>query len=120
MEERKETLCSELQEEIEAVSLLLDDRLYTNESYLGLVTAVGCAKAALADEKSDEAVLEVALAELHHAADAMETCESKEEAKRHDRKKRDLTPLLLVGAFCGGLLLGSRLVKKRKNGKGKS
>ena len=43
--ENKEALRKELAEEIEAASLLLDDRLYTTKSYYNLVTAIGYGKA---------------------------------------------------------------------------
>lgn len=116
MDERLEAMKTQLAEEIDAASLLLDDRLYTHSSYFALVTAIGCAKVALAEENADAVSLESACAELHDAVDAMELRETAKEPKPAARK-RNLTPLLLAGAFCGGLFLGSRLAKKRKNRK---
>lgn len=86
-EEQKQALCAKLREETEAAQFLADDRVYTKESYFSLVTAIGCAKAVLAGEVSGAITPEEALADLRHAVDAMELCQTKKKNKKACREK---------------------------------
>jgi len=115
MEELKQ-LKAELAEEIEAATLLLDDRLYTMKSYFDLVSAIGYAKVVMAEEAAKEA-LEEALASIHEAVDEMELREEAPTEEKPAPKKKNYTPLLVAGAFCGGLLLGKYAWKKGKKKK---
>lgn len=112
MEELKE-LKAELSRAIDAASLLLDDRLYTLKSYFDLVTAIGCAKAVLAGETAREA-MEEALDSIHEAVDELELREEASAEEETVPKKKNYTPLLVAGAFCGGLLLGKYVLKRGK------
>lgn len=112
MEER-ELLRTELNELMEGASLLTDDRVYTKESYLDLLTAIGYAKVVLSKESAETGELESAYDRLADAVDALEIKGERSVAK----KNKSLTPVLVVGAFCGGLLLGRHLTKKRKKKK---
>ncbi len=116
MEELKD-LRTELTEEIEAASLLLDDRLYAMKSYYDLVTAIGYAKVVLSQTEADDTAMEEALESLHGAIDGMELREEQIEEAEEAPKKKNLTPLLVAGAFCGGLLLGKLVSKKGKKRK---
>lgn len=116
MEELKE-LKTELSQAIDAASLLLDDRLYTMKSYFDLVTAIGYAKVVLAGEAVREA-MEEALESIHEAVDNMELRDDLSETPQKEEasapKKKNLTPFLVAGAFCGGLLLGKYVLKRGK------
>ena len=116
MEELKD-LRTELTEEIEAASLLLDDRLYAMKSYYDLVTAIGYAKVVLSQTEADDTAMEEALESLHGAIDGMELREEQIEEAEEAPKKKNLTPLLVAGAFFGGLLLGKLVSKKGKKRK---
>ena len=98
---------------MEGASLLTDDRVYTKQSYLDLLTAIGFAKVVLSKENAETEELETAYDRL---ADAVDALEIKGEATV-PKKNRTLTPVLVAGAFCGGLLLGRHLTKKRKKKK---
>ena len=112
--ENKEALRKELAEEIEAASLLLDDRLYTTKSYYNLVTAIGYGKAVLAREDSSAETIEEAIRGIHTAVDEMKLQKRglRKELTPVQAKKR--TTLLLAGAFFGGLLLGKYALRKEK------
>lgn len=112
-------LREDLAESIDAATFLLDDRLYTEKSYLALVTAIGCAKAALAREEEEPTVLADALHSLHSAVDAMELREEVPVEQKDSGKKKNLTPVLVAGAFFGGLLLGKYVTKKHRRTKKK-
>ena len=114
-------LREELRELTEASQVLLDDRLYTFESYRMLVQAVAYAKVTLADETAGEETLREAYAELCEAVDGMALRENHpqpELAREEDEKKAEnlqkALPYLLGGAALGGLLLGKKLFGKKK------
>ena len=117
-----EELREELRELTEASEVLLDDQLYTFDSYRALVQAVACAKVALADDEADEDTLEDAYEELCDAVDEMELRENQAKgAKKADGSKPDALkkalPYLLGGAALGGLLLGKKLFGGKKKEK---
>lgn len=119
-----EELREELRDLTEASEVLLDDQLYTFESYRTLVQAVAYAKVALANEAAEEETLRGAYTGLCEAVDGMELRDSEPQtAKTADGKKpqalRKALPYLLGGAALGGLLLGKKLFggKKEKHGK---
>ncbi len=116
-------LREELREMVEASSLLLDDRLYTFDSYRSLVQAVAYAKVALAKEAADEDMLRGAFSGLCEAVDAMEAradAESNPSAKFLCSKKansdmlRRALPYLLGGAALGGFVLGGKVFSRKK------
>ena len=116
-----EELREELRELTEASEVLLDDRLYTFETYRTLVQAVAYAKVALADEAVKEETLREAYTGLCEAVDGMELRENRPEpelADCKDEKKAEklqkALPYLLGGAALGGLLLGKKLFGKKK------
>ena len=115
-----EELREELRDLTEASSVLLDDQLYTFESYRTLVQAVAYAKVALANEASEEETLRGAYTGLCEAVDGMELRETepKTAAKKSDGKKPEALqkalPYLLGGAALGGLLLGKKLFGRKK------
>lgn len=120
-----EELREELRELTEASSVLLDDRLYTFESYRTLVQAVAYAKVALANEHAEEETLRGAYTGLCEAIDAMELRETeaqkpvakKAHTKIADAKLRTALPYLLGGAALGGVFLGKKLFGKKKQKK---
>jgi hypothetical protein len=61
--------------------------------------------------------MEEALESLHGAIDGMELREEQIEEAEEAPKKKTLTPLLVAGAFCGGVLLGKLVSKKGKKRK---
>ena len=89
MEELKD-LRTELTEEIEAASLLLDDRLYAMKSYYDLVTAIGYAKVVLSQTEADDTAMEEALESLHGAIDGMELREEQIADAEEAPKKKNL------------------------------
>lgn len=113
-------LREELRELTDASSVLLDDRLYTFESYRTLVQAAAYAKVALANENAEEETLRGAYTGLCEAIDAMELREDEPRtAKTADAKKTDAMlkkalPYLLGGATLGGVLIGKKLFGKKK------
>lgn len=114
-------LREELRELTEASQVLLDDRLYTFESYRALVQAVAYAKVALADEAAEEKTLQVAYEELCDAVDGMELRKNrpqpefvKQEDEQKGAKLQKALPYLLGGAALSGLLLGKKLFGKKK------
>lgn len=116
-----EELREELRELTEAAEVLLDDRLYTFESYRTLVQAVAYAKVALANDEAEEETLRGAYTGLCEAVDGMElrgdppqatSVKSKSEKKAEGLQKA--LPYLLGGAALGGLLLGKKLFGKKK------
>lgn len=114
-------LREELRELTEASEVLLDDRLYTFESYRTLVQAVAYAKVALANDEAEEETLRGAYTGLCEAVDGMELREDRPQAapvKSKDEKKAEglqkALPYLLGGAALGGLLLGKKLFGKKK------
>lgn len=116
-----EELREELRELMEASEVLLDDRLYTFESYRTLVQAIAYAKVVLADGAAEEDLLREAHTELCEAVDEMELREIEpqpEPAKSKAEKKAEglqkALPYLLGGAALGGLLLGKKLFGKKK------
>ncbi len=109
-----ESLRQELSELTEGCGLLLDDRVYTHQSYLNLIVAIGCAKAVLAEENPSYDRLETAQLRLQEAVDALEVRQDAPLPQPAPKKKIKKTPVLVAGAFCGGLLLGRHLTKKRK------
>lgn len=116
-----EELREELRELTESAQVLLDDRLYTFDSYRSLVQAVAYAKVVLADETADEDTLRTAHTELCDAVDEMELRTPSprqepaecEEEKKTDRLQKAL-PYLMGGAALCGLLLGKKLFGKKK------
>ena len=122
--ENMEELRTELRELTESAAVLLDDQLYTFESYRALVHAVAYAKVVLADESAEEEMLRGAHTGLCEAIDGMELREKKDvsDAKKQDAGKTDdslraALPYLLGGAALGGLLLGKKLFGKKKQKK---
>ena len=116
-----EELREELRELTEASQVLLDERLYTFESYRMLVQAVAYAKVMLADETASEETLREAYSALCEAVDGMElrkTHPQPELAKCEEEKKAEklqkALPYLLGGAALGGILLGKKLFGKKK------
>ena len=114
-----EELREELRELTEAAAVLLDDRLYTFESYRSLVQAVAYAKVVQADESSSEETLRGAYTGLCEAVDGMELRETEPQASKDaDRKQGEglqkALPYLLGGAALGGLFLGKKLFGKKK------
>ena len=113
-----EELREELRELTEASAVLLDDRLYTFDSYRTLVQAVAYAKVVLADDSAEEKTLREAHAGLCEAVDGMELRKQAEPAESRDEKKAEnlqkALPYLLGGAALGGLLLGKKLFGKKK------
>lgn len=113
-----EELREELRELTDAAAVLLDDRLYTFESYRALVQAVAYAKVVLADEKAEEETLRGAYTGLCEAVDGMELRETESETSEQAKEKREglqkALPYLLGGAALGGLLLGKKLFGKKK------
>ena len=114
-------LREELRELTEASQVLLDDRLYTFESYRTLVQAIAYAKVVLADETAEEETLREARAELCDAVDGMELRKNrpqpefvKEEDEQKAEKLQKALPYLMGGAALGGLLLGKKLFGKKK------
>lgn len=114
-------LREELRELTEASQVLLDDRLYTFESYRTLVQAVAYAKVVLADDTSDEEMLREAHTELCEAVDGMELRKNhpqpefvRGEDEDKAEKLQKALPYLLGGAALGGLLLGKKLFGKKK------
>ena len=121
-----EELREELRELTDASEGLLDDRLYTFESYCTLVRAVAYAKVALANEDAAEETLQDAYTGICEAVDAMELRENRPQTvpvKKKSEKKADglkkALPYLLGGAALGGLLLGKKLFGKKKKAKTK-
>ncbi len=112
-----ETLREDLRELTDAASVLLDDRLYTFESYRSLVQAVAYAKVALANGDAEEETLRGAYTGLCEAVDAMEVRADPAEEQRKKNEKdllRKSLPLLLGGAAIGGLWLGKKLFGRKK------
>ncbi len=111
-----ETLREDLRELTDAASVLLDDRLYTFESYRSLVQAVAYAKVALANGDAEEETLRGAYTGLCEAVDAMEVREDAPEAPRKKEKDmlRKSLPFLLGGAAVGGIWLGKKLFGRKK------
>ncbi len=120
-----EKLREDLRELTDAASVLLDDRLYTFESYRSLVQAVAYAKVALAKEDAEEETLQGAYTGLCEAVDAMEVREDSPEEKQENRSGsnngqdtlRKALPFLLGGAVIGGLWLGKKLFGRKKSGR---
>ncbi len=112
--EKLELLRKKLAEEIDAASLLLDDRLYTTVSYYNLVAAIGYGKVVLAKEDADEEALLSAIEGIHKAADAMELQKKGTRKVLTPVQAKKRTSLLLAGAFFGGLLLGKYAFRKEK------
>lgn len=113
-----EELREELRELTDAAAVLLDDRLYTFESYRALVQAVAYAKVVLANDESEEETMRGAYTGLCEAVDGMELRENpKQDPKDQKEKKEGLQkalPYLLGGAALGGLILGKKLFGKKK------
>ncbi|MCH5182584.1 MAG: hypothetical protein J1E00_00275 [Oscillospiraceae bacterium] len=114
-----EELREELRELTDAAAVLLDDRLYTFESYRALVQAVAYAKVMLANEAAEEETLRGAYTGLCEAVDGMELRETEPQASEQAKGKREglkkkAFPYLLGGAALGGLLLGKKLFGKKK------
>ena len=116
-----EELREDLRELTEAAQVLLDDRLYTFESYRTLVQAVAYAKVVLADETAEEDTLRTAHMELCDAVDEMELRDPPSQpelaADKGDKKAEGLQkalPYLMGGAALCGLLLGKKLFGKKK------
>ena len=113
-------LREDLKELTEASEVLLDDQLYTFDSYRTLVQAVAYAKVVLADEASDEETLQEAYTELCEAVDEMEPKAQPEpeliktKAEKKSEGLQKALPYLLGGAALGGLLLGKKLFGKKK------
>lgn len=111
-------LREDLRELTDAAAVLLDDRLYTFESYRTLVQAVAYAKVALANDAAEEETLRGAYTGLCEAVDGMELRETEPQEKDAGEKKAELRqkafPYLLGGAALGGLLLGKKLFGKKK------
>ena len=113
-----EDLREDLRELTDAATVLLDDRLYTFESYRALVQAVAYAKVALADDAAAEETLRGAYTGLCEAVDGMELREKPSEEKSADKKQAEglqkALPYLMGGAALCGLLLGKKLFGKKK------
>lgn len=114
-------LREELRELTEASQVLLDDRLYTFDSYRTLVEAVAYAKVMLADDMAEEETLREAYAALCEAVDGMELRKTRsqpefsaDEDEQKAEKLQKALPYLLGGAALGGLLLGKKLFGKKK------
>ena len=57
------------------------------------------------------------MASIHEAVDEMELREEAPTEEKPASKKKNYTPLLVAGAFCGGLLLGKYVLKRGKKKK---
>ena len=118
MEER-ELLRKELADLTEGAALLLDDKVYTRQSYMDLIVAIGCAKAALKEESTTPEELETAQIRLENAIDALVIRPDAPLPKSAPpkKKKNKLAPALVAGGIFGGLLLGRHLIKRKKKKK---
>ena len=112
-----EELRGGLRELTEGASVLLDDELYTFDSYRTLVQAVAYAKVVLADENAGEETLRDAQTALCEAIDALELRESKPTPKKEGVTLKKALPYLMGGAALGGLFLGKKLFGKKKQKK---
>lgn len=112
-------LRKELAELTEGASLLLDDKVYTRKTYLDLIVAMGCAKAALKEESTSPDELAKAGRRLEEAIDALEIRPDAPLPKPAPpkKKKKKIVPVVAVGTLFGGLLLGRHLMKRKKKKK---
>lgn len=113
MDEEKRQSLSEM---IDAATLLLDDELYSRQSFLALLEAIAYGKAVLADGRFGESDVDAAAEKLCEALDAMEL---REEAEKREKACtplwRRLAPYALYGvAALVGVAVLFRNILERK------
>ena len=107
---------------IDSSSLLVDDTVYSQDSYQTLIGAIAAAKVVLKDESASEDALRIALQHLCNAVDSMEIADEvpsrkrtlffkkkKEQVKERPKKNVPAINRALPYAICGGVIAASTL-----------